>query len=257
MSVVASCEWSVPVSSVVHSSDKSEVPMCSRTLNLTFDPPVPRPWAGMEGSSKERVCQAQYPPLLGVVSGVILGRFQRVSLHLLYTHTHTHTLPSISFSIFPIQWVPKQKSPGMLEMPRHLNPSIWNGTCTQLAPNVYIQKCLCLPFRPSRETRALQNEDYHACLLVNFDHSYCISIFSYFYDQISDKQLLKKKHFSHIMIIAVILTYTLKNTVYHFRERKARYITLQPQPEDECCCSAHFLLFVRPGAPAQGCPHSS
>ena len=58
------------------------------------------------------------------------------------------------------------------------------------------------------------------------------------------------------MIIAVILTYTLKNTVYHFRERKARYITLQPQPEDECCCSAHFLLFVRPGAPAQGCPHS-
>ena len=81
--------------------------------------------------------------------------------------------------------------------------------------------------------------------------------FSYFYDQISDKQLLKKNHFSHIMIIAVILTYTLKNTVYHFRERKAHYIiTLQPQPEDECCCSAHFLLFVRPGAPAQGCPHS-
>ena len=104
---------------------------------------------------------------------------------------------------------------------------------------------------------ALQNESYHACLLVTFDHSYCISIFSYFYDQISDKQLLKKKHFSHIMIIAVILTYTLKNTVYHFRERKARYITLQPQPEDECCCSAHFLLFIRPGAPAQGCPHSS
>ena len=105
---------------------------------------------------------------------------------------------------------------------------------------------------------ALQNEYYHACLLVNFDHSYCISIFSYFYDQISDKQLLKKKHFSHIMIIAVILTYTLKNAVHHFRERKAHYIiTLQPQPEDECCCSAHFLLFVRPGAPAQGCPHSS
>lgn len=105
---------------------------------------------------------------------------------------------------------------------------------------------------------ALQNEYYHACLLVNFDHSYCISIFSYFYDQISDKQLLKKNHFSHIMIIAVILTYTLKNAVHHFRERKAHYIiTLQPQPEDECCCSAHFLLFVRPGAPAQGCPHSS
>ena len=59
------------------------------------------------------------------------------------------------------------------------------------------------------------------------------------------------------MIIAVILTYTLKNAVHHFRERKAHYIiTLQPQPEDECCCSAHFLLFVRPGAPAQGCPHS-
>ena len=100
MSVVASCEWSVPVSSVVHSSDKSEVPMCSRTLNLTFDPPVPRPWAGMEGSSKERVCQAQYPPLLGVVSGVILGRFQGVSLHLLYTHTHTHTSKHL-FQYFP------------------------------------------------------------------------------------------------------------------------------------------------------------
>ena len=96
MSVVASCEWSVPVSSVVHSSDKSEVPMCSRTLNLTFDPPVPRPWAGMEGSSKERVCQAQYPPLLGVVSGVILGRFQGVSLHLLHTHTSKHL-----FQYFP------------------------------------------------------------------------------------------------------------------------------------------------------------
>ena len=132
--------------------------------------------------------------------------------------------------------------------PNLLQMSIYKNVCA---------KCLCLPFRPSRETRALQNEDYHACLLVNFDYSYCISIFSYFYDQISDKQLLKKKHFSHIMIIAVILTYTLKNTVYHFRERKARYITLQPQPEDECCCSAHFLLFVRPGAPAQGCPHSS
>ena len=136
MSVVASCEWSVPVSSAVHSSDKSEVPMRSGRLNLTYDPPVPRPWAGMEGSSKERVCQAQYPPLLGVVSGVILGRFQGVSLHLLYTHTHTHTLPSISFSIFPIQWVPKQKSPGMLEM-----PLVTHGTSTpvsemELEPNL-------------------------------------------------------------------------------------------------------------------------
>ena len=163
MSVVASCEWSVPVSSVVHSSDKSEVPMCSRTLNLTFDPPVPRPWAGMEGSSKERVCQAQYPPLLGVVSGVILGRFQGVSLHLLYTHTHTHThthtLPSISFSIFPLQWVPKQKSPGMLEMPLVIHGTSTPVSEMELEPNLLqmsIYKNVCashsdLPGKPRRQ----------------------------------------------------------------------------------------------------------
>ena len=154
MSVVASCEWSVPVSSVVHSSDKSEVPMCSRTLNLTFDPPVPRPWAGMEGSSKERVCQAQYPPLLGVVSGVILGRFQGVSLHLLHTHTSKHL-----FQYFPntvSSQAEKSRHAGNASgNPRHLNPSIWNGTWTHLSPNVYIQTCLCIPFRPSSETQEI------------------------------------------------------------------------------------------------------
>ena len=218
MSVVASCEWSVPVSSVVHSSDKSEVPMCSGRLNLTFDPPVPRPWAGMEGSSKERVCQAQYPPLLGVVSGVILGRFQGVSLHLLYTHTHTHThtLPSISFSIFPIQWVPTAGN-ATAPQPQYLKWNL-NPTCSKCL----YTKMSVPPIQTFQETQALQNKDYHACLLVNFDHSYCISIFSYFYDQISDKQLLKKKHFSHIMIIAVILTYTLRNIVHQFRDRKSR-----------------------------------
>lgn len=141
MSVVASCEWSVPVSSVVHSSDKSEVPMCSRTLNLTFDPPVPRPWAGMEGSSKERVCQAQYPPLLGVVSGVILGRFQGVSLHLLYTHTHTHFQASLSvfsqYSEFPSRkvqacWKCHGTSTPVSEMelePNLLQMSIYKNVC--------------------------------------------------------------------------------------------------------------------------------